>query len=567
MTAKAEIPPYRQRTGKEASHLRRRLIIAATAGLLVTLAMTLIVVDTARTAQIVVQQAEISQTRIQAFSQLQFAADRFQRATYAAVRENDPQTVAALAASRQQFRSALHATENLPVHSTEDSHTLQRLQVTGRAVEQLFANGGAIVHKVDAQWKSQGSIAALKEIQQLSAPYFTLVGIATSEIRAGNDHVRAAAQRAHNIQRFALPAASVGVLLSLLASGLLLGVILFRLSPGLRALEEGAHAFGGGEVRSRIRIKGRDELAQVASAFNGMADQIEAQRRALEGTANALEGAVAERTRELKAAHASLASVDQRRRIFFAEIGHELRTPITIIQGEAQLALRHADQKGSANLDSFERILEQAHDLGRLVRDLFLIARAEADGLELMIEPVAIGPLFQRLAGEFEAIMRDRDGVIRVDVEAGLTVAADSMRLRQIFGALINNASAHTPGPVCIRLRGFQREDQVVLRVEDNGPGLDPGMRDELLLRFRRGKTRADGAGLGLAIVRALTEAHRGRIHIENLPQGGLAVEITLPVQSEQTGKEEKDDAGPVAGGGCGARESISATRTPGGRP
>jgi len=531
--------------------LRGRLAVAAAGSLLLMGVMTAVLIQTSRTASQAVGAAQISQQRMRTFSRLQLAADSFQRATYAAVRVPNVETTVNLRHQRANFVAALRDAENLPVRTGRDARVQQQVHRQGMAVLALFSRGGRIVGQVDQMWRQSGSIAALQEIDRLSAPYFTLVAIVTSEITRGDGEMRDATLRAQRLQRAAVPVALVGMGLALLLSGIVLLLVIMRLGPGLKRLEEGVRAFGTGRTLHHIDMRGDDELTHLADAFNAMAEQLHQQQNALQTVATDLEQAVAERTVDLEQAHAALAAEDQRRRIFFAEVSHELRTPLTIIQGEAQVALRNIDSASGDPIGAFERILGQTRDLNRLVHDLFLIARAEADGLDMHLESLDVSALLARIVEDFEAVTSELGATIALVPSAPLFIHGDRMRFRQIIGALIDNALRHTQRGVAIAITAHAVAGGVEIMVDDNGPGVDPAAVDQLLQRFRRGNSGAEGAGLGLTIVRALVEAQGGRVRIANLPRGGLRISLNMPAAQPDNGGEEKDHARSSGGGGC----------------
>jgi two-component system sensor histidine kinase MtrB len=298
-------------------------------------------------------------------------------------------------------------------------------------------------------------------------------------------------------------------------------LLLTRLGPELKGLEQAARAFESGEWAHRIRLKGHDELTHFAAVFNSMAQEISAKQQALEEHA--------------------------RRHSFLADASHELRMPLTIIRGETQVALRAGLQASQDSTEVFERILEQTRVLTRVFDDLFLIARAEAGGLPLNLCVVDLGELVRRVAQDFSTIASESGATVRAEVSRGLVARVDPDRVRQALAALIDNALRHAGPGVRVQVEARTRGDSITITVTDNGPGIDAGRSEELFARFRRGPTRGEGSGLGLSVVRALAEAHGGTASLGNAEQGGAQATLRLPKNTHTT-REGWSDV--VANGG-----------------
>ena len=291
-------------------------------------------------------------------------------------------------------------------------------------------------------------------------------------------------------------------------------------------------------------MSGHDELARLGWLFNAMAQQLADQRDALNDSKSGLERAVVARTLELEKANAALAAEDGRRRAFLADASHELRIPLTIIRGEAQVALRADQGSGVETAEVCERILVQTRALTRLLDDLFLIARAEAGGLRLNLQRIDVGRLARNVANDFSTLACESGATVTASCDESLFVSADPDRVRQVLGALIDNALRHTREGVVIQVEARAEAGSVALIVSDDGPGIDPATASELFSRFRRGAARGDGSGLGLTVVRALAEAHGGTASLANRGGGangtscGLRAIVRLPLENEALNRE-----------------------------
>lgn len=509
--------------------LRAKLAATAAAGFVLTGLMTVLVLQTTRDAHQVVQRAGASHDRMRVFARLQSTANRLQQLTYQSVRTGDAHSAEEQRGARMDFIAALGALRTSPRSNAQDRQLVDTVEREGEAVLGLFAHGEEIVNAVDEAWRTGGSRAALEEVQVRSAPYRIFAATVSREVEREDQQVSTATARALAGQHAVKRAALVGLALAFALSVAVFAMLLLRLGPGLKRLTLAARAFGSGDLRHRIDLPGRDELAQLAAVFNSMAQELADKQQALQEHRAGLERAVAARTAELERANAALSAEDERRRTFLADASHELRMPLTIIRGEAQVALRSGVQGAPDATEALERILEQTRVLTRLLDDLFLIARAEAGGLRLNLHTADLGELVLRVAHDFSTLACESGATVRADAQRGLFARIDPDRVRQALSALIDNALRHTGPGVNVRVGARAEGGWITIAVADDGPGIDPAAAPDLFGRFRRGRTRSDGSGLGLTVVRALAEAHGGTASLENAQQGGARAVIRLP--------------------------------------
>lgn len=217
-----------------------------------------------------------------------------------------------------------------------------------------------------------------------------------------------------------------------------------------------------------------------------------------------------------------------RERRFVSDASHELRSPLAILKAELELALRDAtDVEGLR--DSVASASEEADRLVQLAEDLLVIARSDQGRLPVTLERVDARGLLESVAHRFSRRAEEHAVSLTVAAPAGLELLADDLRLEQALGNLIDNALRH--GGRSIEVVAQDAGDHVELHVRDDGAGFPPELLASAFERF----TRADaarsrgGAGLGLAIVRAIAEAHGGRAHAGNGAQGGADVWLELP--------------------------------------
>jgi two-component system, OmpR family, sensor kinase len=239
----------------------------------------------------------------------------------------------------------------------------------------------------------------------------------------------------------------------------------------------------------------RDEIRRLGETLNGMLDRLQ---RSFE-----------------------------RERRFVADAGHELRTPVAVVKTELEGAMRTGDY-GPDVREALAAAIEECEHLAQLAEDLLVVARSAEGELPVRPEELRAGPLLEDVRERFADRAAQRNRSIRVEVEDGLRLNGDPLRVRQALGNLVDNALRHGDGEIVLRSRRESRG--VELEVSDRGPGFEPAIADRAFERFARGdraRTRG-GTGLGMAIVRAVAEAHGGRAEI--VPGGeGATVRIWLP--------------------------------------
>jgi signal transduction histidine kinase len=230
--------------------------------------------------------------------------------------------------------------------------------------------------------------------------------------------------------------------------------------------------------------------------------------------------------RELGAARQETEATLDRQRAFVADASHELRTPLTSIL--ANLELLEAELVGEQR-EMAESALRSSKRMRRLVADLLLLARADA-GREATQAPVDLATVAREAADEAGALSSDHP--VSLDMPGPVTVTGVADDLHRLAGNLVENALIHTVAgtPVTVSVR--REGDDAVLEVADRGPGVPAELRDRVFERFARGSgdaTRAGGSGLGLAIVRAVADAHGGRVELLDAPGGGSRFVVSLP--------------------------------------
>lgn len=213
-------------------------------------------------------------------------------------------------------------------------------------------------------------------------------------------------------------------------------------------------------------------------------------------------------------------------------VAHDLRTPLTRLRGTAELALQTTGGGGTMQTEALAECVEQADDVLRLLRALMEISEAEAGMLKLEKTPCDLGTLARDAAELYTEVAEAKPVTLHVDVAEAVPVAADATRLRQAIANLVDNAVKYTPAGGSIFVRAAVEGAEAVLTVRDTGPGVPVAEQARVWERLYRGDaSRSErGLGLGLSLVRAIVEAHGGRVGLRNAPEGGALFEVRLAV-------------------------------------
>ncbi len=302
-----------------------------------------------------------------------------------------------------------------------------------------------------------------------------------------------------------LPAWLVIVTLPLLSmvTGILLSIWLSRsITRPVTQLAEAAQAVGRRDLSRRLKLKGSRELQDLAHSFNRMAEDLE--------------------------------RAEKNRRSMTADIAHELRTPLAILEGNLRAML---DGVHPANEEEVALLYEQTHHLSRLVEDLRDLALSESARLSLHREPVDLGRLISETAEHFKQSAREGKVKLEVDLASPLIhPLLDESRMRQVLHNLLANALHHTPGGGKVTLSGRRspQEQGLIIKVADTGEGISKADLPHVFDRYYRSGDRPAssqaGMGLGLTIARALVEAQGGTISVKSAGKNkGSTFTIVLP--------------------------------------
>ncbi|MDY0828689.1 ATP-binding protein [Microbacterium sp. BG28] len=372
------------------------------------------------------------------------------------------------------------------------------VELTSAQIESITGRPDHDTGRVDVSVEGLGDYRAILTGDTSGA--FLLVGLPTSEVTETLGQI---------VTTVAL--VTVGGLLLL---GVVLAMIIRRSLRPLRAVASTAERVatqplseGAVHISERVPASEADdatEIGRVGVALNTLLDHVETSLEARQRN-------------------------EERMRRFVADASHELRTPLASIRGYSELSLRDRTLSETTE-SSLQRIQAQSLRMTELVEDLLLLARLE-EGHELVYGSVDLSRLAVESLGDAQAAGQDHHWELELDEEP-VIVAGDTGRLTQVVANLLANARTHTPAGTTVTLSVTREGSDAVLRVHDDGPGVDPQVRDELFERFARGDSsrarKTGGTGLGLSIARAIADAHGGELTVDSSP-GDTTFTLRMP--------------------------------------
>ena len=281
--------------------------------------------------------------------------------------------------------------------------------------------------------------------------------------------------------------------------GILFGVVMSRaLAAPLNNLAQAARAIGARNLSRRVEEKGSDELLAVARAFNEMASDLE--------------------------------QGEQLRRNLLADVAHELRTPISVLQANLRAIL---DEVYPLDQTEIAHLYEQTRFLGHLVDDLHLLAQAEARQLPLLRQETNLAQLVKTTVDNFRPAAEAKDVTLQTQLSLNSAIIeVDAARVAQVLQNLLANALRHTPAGGTITVSVQPEGEAIAFSVADTGEGIPPEHLPHIFDRFYRTDSARSrdrgGAGLGLAIARAMVEAHGGQIKAASQGRPGQGSKFTV---------------------------------------
>jgi len=266
-----------------------------------------------------------------------------------------------------------------------------------------------------------------------------------------------------------------------------------RITRPVDNLAQAARRIEAGDYSAQVPEWGQPEIRSVARAFNSMAVRLK--------------------------------TMDEQRKGFLADVTHELRTPLSVIRGQAEGI---ADGLYPGDAAHIAPILDAAHTLERLVEDLRTLALADSGNLVLNREPTDMGVLVRDTVESFRAQADSGGQTLTADIAEQLpTLDVDPARIRSVIANLLSNAIRHTPAGGAVGVT-VSPGDRVTIQVTDTGEGIPADLLPHVFERFVRGP-ESKGSGLGLAIAQDIVTAHSGALKIESMVGSGTTATVTLP--------------------------------------
>jgi signal transduction histidine kinase len=303
-----------------------------------------------------------------------------------------------------------------------------------------------------------------------------------------------------------------GLIAGLTGAALLFSGLISSMRRPLEDLVEASGRLAEGDLDARVKVGGLSETAALGAAFNEMADELQRQ--------------AGERDR-----------LDRMKDEFVLTASHELRSPLTSVQGFAELLMLEREHLTPKQADTVEIILDNTRHLVRLLNDLLDLARSDAGRLTIKPVPTEAAALIAEAVRTMRGQTESAEQVLSEDVPDDIPpLRVDPDRIRQVLLNLLTNAHEYCPERASIRVSARRIGANVEISVNDDGPGIPPDQLEHIFERFTRGDAgltqRVGGTGLGLAISKSLVELHGGAIGADSAPGEGSTFSILLPTEA-----------------------------------
>ncbi len=280
-----------------------------------------------------------------------------------------------------------------------------------------------------------------------------------------------------------------------------------RLASPLQQMALVAREMSGGNYTAEVPVGGEDEVGKLGAAINELA--------------------------------ANLHHLDTSRKVFLADVAHELRTPMSYIRGYSQVLVEGLVNSPEETRNYVQIIHDESMRLETLVNDLFVLAQADAEMLKIEKQPVQLADLIKSVTLRMQKKAEDKGITIRTRISPLPSFEADPVRLEQVLVNLVDNAIRYTPTSGKIEISQQRLGDFVQVVVSDTGVGIP---KDDLpyiwdrLYRVEKSRSRAGGGtGLGLSIVKQIVEAHGGTVHVESAENVGTAISFQIPCYKSES--------------------------------
>ena len=302
---------------------------------------------------------------------------------------------------------------------------------------------------------------------------------------------------------------AAGLIAGLTGALLLFSGLIASMRRPLEELVDAAGRLAGGDRSARVEVGGLSETATLGAAFNEMADELEQEASQRD-------------------------QLDRLKDEFVLTASHELRSPLTSVQGFAELLMLERDSLTPKQVETVAVILDNCRHLVRLLNDLLDLARSDAGRLAVTPAPTEVAPLVEDAVRTMRAQTESSDQTLSAQIEPGLPlIEVEADRIRQVLVNLLTNAHEYSPEGASIEVTARVVGADVEIAVTDNGPGIPEDQLEHIFERFVRGDAgltqRVGGTGLGLAISKSLVELHGGTLAVESAVGVGSTFSFRLP--------------------------------------
>lgn len=440
----------------------------------------------------------------------------------------------------ESMLASLDALRGLAEVAPEQSRAMER-----REVETVALNIATMDAAIEAAQRPGAELSPAEQWATTLLAFDELAGrdmrmlLSDAVSRHEDASLRASAELSIELERIR----EIELLLALSVCLLALGSVAYfvrRLDRPFADLARLSAALAAGDFAARSRVPGRDEFGRIGSLLDSMAERLALAQARSQQLQKQLDELVAERTRALSHAYETLISIEARRRQFFAELSHELRTPATVIRGEAEVALRNRTDP-NAQSEALTRIIDATSELGGRIQDLLDAARGGPLDYALNIRTEPLRDIVEAAVKQMQAVAEHRDLRLEfdpADAHGLCLVDADRERLQQALLIVLDNALRYSPGGGTVSVEIDVDDEHWLVNIDDHGPGMATAELERAFEPHYRGAAghqhAPQGQGLGLAIALRIVQGLGGSIELFNRERGGLRASIALPVSTAE---------------------------------
>ncbi len=377
----------------------------------------------------------------------------------------------------------------------------------------------------------------------------------TRRARIGTVYLGISLERVNSALR-AMQVRSIGLLAAVaLFSTILTLLVVHIIARPLKKLRQATEFVTAGVLPPGVEINSRDEIGELAEAFNTMIEQVSQSNKAiekayleLEKVNQSLEATVAARTAELQNSIAELTDARDQlanaysemkqmynaKAVFLRSASHELRTPLTAIKANIDFLCQYqADSLGEEGMEIMSAVRNNINNMHFMVEEMLEMVRLDTGAVPLEISDVPLKAAVKASLDELRALQGGID--VTVSIPDDLAIRADKTKLHDIFINILTNAYRHTPDNGEVWIEARKQGGGTVITVSDNGEGIPEEHLSHLFEPFYQAHQGRGGTGLGLSIVKSIVDRHGGTINVQSAPGTGTSLTIFFPERPPET--------------------------------